>query len=87
MSNFFENIPYEEAEHIDRITKLTFELRENRLQVLERHGVADEAQLKQAIIEGAVPEHAGYEDYLSASILDATREVIRDDLNAYLKGL
>lgn len=87
MSNFFENIPYEEAEHIDRITKLTFELRENRLEVLKRHGVADEAQLKQAIIEGAVPEHAGYEDYLSASILDATREVIRDDLNAYLKGL
>lgn len=87
MSNFFENIPYEEAEHIDRITKLTFELRENRLEVLKRHGVADEAQLKQAIIEGAVPEHAGYEDYLSANILDATREVIRDDLNAYLKGL
>ncbi|MHB1173829.1 MAG: hypothetical protein ACYCZJ_01705 [Sulfuriferula sp.] len=87
MSNFFENIPYEEAEHIDRITKLTFELRENRLEVLKRHGVADEAQLKQAIIEGAVEEHPGYEDYLSASILDATREVIRDDLNAYLKGL
>lgn len=87
MSNFFENIPYEEAEHIDRITKLTFELRENRLEVLKRHGVADEAQLKQAIIEGAVLEHPGYEDYLSASILDATREVIRDDLNAYLKGL
>lgn len=87
MSNFFENIPYEDAEHIDRMTKLTFELREYHLQVLERHGMADEAQLKQAIIEGAVPEHAGYEDYLSASILDATREAIRDDLNAYLKGL
>jgi len=87
MSNFFENIPYEDAEHIDSITKLTFELRENRLEVLKRQGVADEAQLKQAIIEGAVAEHPGYEDYLSASIIDATREVIRDDLNAYLKGL
>lgn len=87
MSNFFENIPYEDAEHIDRITKLTFELRENRLEVLKRQGVADEAQLKQAIIEGTVAEHPGYEDYLSASIIDATREVIRDDLNAYLKGL
>ncbi|HUW27766.1 MAG TPA: hypothetical protein VMV97_04085 [Sulfuriferula sp.] len=87
MSNFFENIPYEDAEHIDRMTKLTFELREYHLQVLERHDMADEAQLKQAIIEGAVPEHASYEDYLSASILDATREAIRDDLNAYLKGL
>lgn len=87
MSNFFDNIPYEEAEHIDRMTKLAFELRENRLEVLDRHGVADEAQLKQAIIAGTAPEHAGYEDYLSASIIDATREIIRDDLNAYLKGL
>ncbi|MEO6145657.1 MAG: hypothetical protein ABIT70_01140 [Sulfuriferula sp.] len=87
MSNFFENIPYEEAEHIDRMTKLTFELRENRLEVLKRHSVADEAQLKQTIVEGAAPEHPAYEDYLSASILDATREVIRHELNAYLKGL
>ncbi|MHB1246572.1 MAG: hypothetical protein ACYCZH_09025 [Sulfuriferula sp.] len=87
MSNFFENIPYEEAEHIDRITKLSFELRENRLEILKRHGVADEAQLKQAIIEGTTPEHPGYEDYLSASILNAAKEAIRDDLKAYLKGL
>lgn len=87
MSDFFKGVSYEDAEHINSITKFSFELRENRLQVLGRHGVTDETQLKQAMIEGVVPEHSGYEDYLSASILNMAREVIRQDLNAYLKEI
>ncbi|MDA8328770.1 MAG: hypothetical protein M0Z83_07360 [Betaproteobacteria bacterium] len=87
MNDFFKGVSYEDAEHINSITKLSFELRENRLQVLGRHGVSGEVQLKGAIIEGVVPEHPGYEDYLSASILNMAREAIRQDLNAYLKEL
>lgn len=87
MNDFFKGVSYEDAEHINSITKFSFELRENRLQVLGRHGVSDEVQLKEAIIEGVVPEHSGYEDYLSASILNTAREIIRQDLNAYLKEL
>ena len=87
MNPFFEKIPYEEAEHIDRITKLSFELRENRLLVLERHAATNEAQLQQALLDGTVPEHPGYESYLSASILATIREAIRAELNAYMKDL
>ncbi|MHB0990037.1 MAG: hypothetical protein ACYC3O_04050 [Burkholderiales bacterium] len=87
MSYFFENISHEDAEHIDRMTKLAFELRENRLLVLEGYGAADEAQLKLAILDGAAAEHPAYEAYLSASILNLTKAAIRSDLDSYLRGL
>ncbi len=87
MSHFFENISLEDAEHIDRLTKLVFELRENRLLVLKSYGAADEAQIKLAVLEGAATEHPAYEAYLSASILNVTKAAIRSDLDSYLRGL
>ena len=87
MKSFFENIPYEEAEQIDRMTKFMYELRENRQHLLNQYGAENEEQIKLAIIKTYAAEHPGYEKYLSASILEETRQAIRQELKAYLKEL
>ena len=87
MSSFFENIPYEDAEQIDRTIKFMYELRESRQRLLEQHGVESEDQIKQSLVEMRVAEHPTYEDYLSASILEKARLTIRQELKSYLKEL
>lgn len=84
MSEFFKNIPPDEAEHIDRIAKLAFELRENRKLLLARHGAAEEAELAARIASGEVAEHPAYEDYLGAGILEQARLTIREELKQYM---
>lgn len=84
MSDFFKNVPPDEAEHIDRIAKLAFELRENRKLLLARNDAKDEAELAAKIKSGSVAEHPAYEDYLGAAILEQTRLAIRDELKQYL---
>ncbi len=84
MSDFFKNVPPEQAEHIDRIAKLAFELRENHKALLARHGAEDEADLAAKIAAGEVAEHPAYEDYLGAAILEQTRQIIREELKQYM---
>lgn len=84
MSDFFKNVPPEQAEYIDRIAKLAFELRENRKRLLARHGAADEAELAARIASGEVAEHPAYEDYLGAGILEQTRQAIREELKQFM---
>lgn len=84
MSEFFKNVPPEEAEHIDRIAKLAFELRENRKLLLARHGAEDEADLAARIAAGQVAEHPAYEDYLGAGILEQARQAIREELKQFM---
>lgn len=83
-SGFFKNIPYEDAQAIEQASRLLFELRENRAALLRAAGVDDEAELLAGIAEARLPEHPNYERYLSACILDATREALRRDLAAHL---
>ncbi len=85
--DFYRNIPYEEAELIDRLVKLNLELRENRRRLLAQYGVEEESQLKDAIVRGAVDEHPAYEFYLSACVLKAEMQSIREQLKEYLKDL
>lgn len=87
MEDFFRNIPFEQAEQMNELARLTFELRENRKQLLARHGAEDEGALKETILSGALPEHPTYEDYLGAKILGEAREAIRQDLKDFLKTL
>jgi hypothetical protein len=85
MTNFFENLDPEEAAEIDLLSKLAYELRDNRTAVLNPYGVEDEAVLLQKIQTGAVDEHPAYEHYLAARILADTRETIRTIVGERLK--
>lgn len=87
MSNFFENLPFDGAQQMEQLSRLAFDLRENRAQVLRRHGVDSEEALLRLVREGAVPEHPGYDDYLGARILEATREAVRSQMHAVVREL
>lgn len=86
MKNFFEGFDYDDAELIESLSLLTYELRENRKLLLEQHGVEDEEALLDKITAGEIAEHPAYEHYLSARILVATRNAVRDELNLALQG-
>jgi hypothetical protein len=85
MANFFQDIEYERALDIERLSKLAYELRENRSSVLATYGASDEAALLEQICNGALAEHPAYEHYLAACILDETRESARQVLSERLK--
>ncbi len=86
MKNYFEGFDYNDAELIESLSMLTYELRENRKLLLEQHGVEDEETLLGKITAGEIAEHPAYEHYLSARILVATRNAVRDELNHALQG-
>ncbi|OJZ20336.1 MAG: hypothetical protein BGP21_07790 [Thiobacillus sp. 65-29] len=80
MVDFFEGVAPELAEEIQNLSRLTYQLRENRKAILDGYGVADEATLLECIRTGSATEHPGYEHYLAARILDGTREAVRSAL-------
>lgn len=77
MANFFNNIELTDAQELEQLSRLTFELRENRNDILKSYGVADEIELLEQIYTTKIPEHPSYEHYLSARILGDTRETVR----------
>lgn len=87
MSSFFENLPLDAAEQLEQLSRLVFELREDRKRLLQRHGVNGEDTLLELVRSGAVAEHPGYDLYLGARVLAATREAIRSQLQAVLAKL
>lgn len=87
MSGFFDNLPPEDAEHIDRMAKFTYELRENHALLLKKYGVTEEAELLQLIKNGVAQEHPAYEDYLSMCMLEQTRQLVRAEIQEYLAGV
>ncbi len=87
MTNFFEHIPYEQATQLESLSRLAYELRENRKLILQKHGVAEETELRERIVSGAVDEHGSYEDYLSAKILEQAKEAVREELKACMEKL
>ena len=85
MDNFFENLEYDEATELHLLSKLIYELRENRHAVLKPYGAEDEAALLQQIQAGTVDEHPAYEHYLAARVLGDTRETVRAMVGERLK--
>lgn len=80
MTQFFYNVPSEAAVQIEALSRLLYELRENRKDILRNYRAEDEEMLLAMIAEGKVDEHPAYEHYLSAKTLLATREIIREQL-------
>lgn len=87
MNKFFDQMTVEEAEQVQNLTRLLYELRENRSSLLAQYSVKDEQALLKKITAGQLNEHPAYNHYLSASILSQTRESIRDDMRNYLRGV
>ncbi len=85
MKSFFEGFEHEDAEFIESLSRLAYELRENRKLLLELYGVNDEQQLMDKLTEGSIPEHPAYEHYLGASILSETHELVRSELGMSLQ--
>jgi hypothetical protein len=85
MANFFENLEPDEAAEIELLSRLVYELRENRNAVLNLYGAEDEAALLQQIQAGTVDEHPAYEHYLAARVLADTRETVRAMVGERLK--
>ncbi|AKU12090.1 hypothetical protein AzCIB_2195 [Azoarcus sp. CIB] len=85
MANFFQNVEPTDAEQLEQLSRLVFELRENRDAILKANGASDEIELLEQIYTGTVAEHPSYEHYLSARILADTRETVRAMLTDCLK--
>lgn len=80
MTQFFHNVPSEAANQIEALSRLSFDLREDRKALLANYKADDEAALLAMIAAGKVDEHPAYEHYLSAKTLLETRELVREQL-------
>jgi hypothetical protein len=76
---------HEDPEEIQKVyAKTNFVLREARKELLAKYEVEDEPALLEKIRSGQVEEHPGYDHYLSALILEQTRQHVRADLLAQM---
>lgn len=87
MADFYDSFEPDDAVELEQLSRLIYELRENRDAILERYGVADEIALLEGIYTGKLPEHPTYEHYLGARILRDTRETVRALLAECLKEI
>jgi hypothetical protein len=87
MSNYYDALPLEAAEQLEQLSRLAFELREDRMRLLAGQGVNSEEALLERIRQGDVPEHPAYEQYLGARALAAAREAVRSQLQGVLQEL
>lgn len=86
MSNFYDKLPVETATEMERLSRLMYELRENRKVLLAQHEAADADALLAGIVEGRIDEHPAYEHYLGARILGAAHDTIRAQLRLVTSG-
>lgn len=85
MTSFFDAIDPEIAAELEQLSRLMYELRDNHNTVLASYRADDATVLLARIQTGEIDEHPGYEHYLSARILDTTRETVRTMLRERLK--
>lgn len=83
--NFFDNLPIDAATEIEQLSRLIYELREHRKNVLGAGGAADESALLERIGRAELPEHPAYEQYLAARILGELHDTARAMLAERLK--
>lgn len=84
---FYDQLPPGAADEIERLSRLLFELRRNRDDVLAPWAPVDEAALLELIGTGRADEHPAYDHYLSARILEATRLQVRSQLERRLREI
>lgn len=77
MVNYLDNIDFQAALDIEHLSRLMYDLRENRKTVLAPYGVSDELALLEQIYTGKLAEHPAYEHYLALRIMAETQESAR----------
>ncbi|HEY6896154.1 MAG TPA: hypothetical protein VI279_02750 [Rhodocyclaceae bacterium] len=87
MSYFYHGLPPEAAANMDQLSRLMYELRENRNRLLRHYQVPDEAALLARIEDGSIAEHPAYEHYLGAKTIAQTRAAVNAELKALLKNI
>lgn len=85
MNPIYDALPPDVATELQPLSRLIYETRENRRQVLQAFDAQDEASLLTRITSGELAEHPAYEHYLAARILADTQEAARGVLNERLK--
>lgn len=83
-NEFYANMPPEYAAHAEKLARFAYDLRQHRNFMLKQLGVPDEETLLDKIRSGEIAEHPAYEQYVSARVMDQTRNAIREDLKQYL---
>jgi hypothetical protein len=81
---FFYNVPSEAVQQIDALSRLLYDLREDRKLILAQYRASDEDTLLALIAAGEVGEHPAYDHYLAAKTLAHTREALREQLRELL---
>ena len=66
--DFYQGFDPEAAADIERLSRLIYELRQNRARILQPYEVSHESELVRRIADGKLDEHPAYEHYLSARI-------------------
>lgn len=77
MANYLKQVDYQLALDIEQLTRLMYDLRENRKAILAPYGVNDELALLEQIYTGKLSEHPAYEQYLALRIMVETQESAR----------
>lgn len=85
MDPIYGSLPPDDALEIEKLARLLYEVRSARDEVLARLGAANDVQALASIIGGNIPEHPGYEDYVSARILAGLTSQIRAELATRLE--
>lgn len=85
MNIFYDKVNPEDAEQIEQLTRLAYEVREGRKSLLKLYQVEDEAALLAAIRGGQVAEHPAYDHYLGLQTLNQLRDGLRAELAELLK--
>lgn len=76
---------FDDLENMKKLyARTNYILRESRKAVLNQYEVPDEAALLEKIKSGQAEEHPAYNHYLSALILEQTRQHVRNDMLAQL---
>lgn len=77
MADFFQDLDPQLALELERLARVSYELREARAGLLRYHDVADEASLLGRILQAELPEHPTWEHYLAARIMEQARQAAR----------
>lgn len=85
MKSFYEGFQQDDAELIESLSRVVYELRENRKSLLEQYEATDEREILDKLTSGVISEHPSYEHYLSSSIMAEMHETVRGELGILLQ--
>ncbi|MDP3872552.1 MAG: hypothetical protein Q8Q80_07805 [Methyloversatilis sp.] len=82
-----DHLEPDDSLRLQQLSRLMYETREHRRDVLAAAGAGDEEALLQAILDRRMDEHPAYEHYLAARVLNQAHDSARQETNALLLHL